>query len=65
MCAESEQLRFWKYLVGSMIRVAGIIMALVGFGSSAFGIGLIIGILITISGVILYLLGRRLMISSR
>ena len=58
-------MRFWKYLIGSMVRVSGVIMVLFGLGSSAFEVPVTIGIPIAVSGVVLYLIGRKPMISSR
>jgi len=58
-------LRFWQNLIGSMMRISGVIVALFGVSSSAFGVPIIVGIPIVISGVVLYLLGRKFMISAR
>ena len=56
-------MRFWKYLLGSMIRLSGVFAALVGFVSAAFGLSIVFAIPAVIVGVVLYLVGRWLMLS--
>ncbi len=56
-------MRFWKYLVGSMIRLSGVLTALVGIGSSALGLSIVLTVPLVIAGVVLYLVGRRLMLA--
>ena len=45
-------MRFWKYLIGSMIRLSGVFTALVGFGSTAFGLSIVLAIPAVIVGVV-------------
>ncbi len=56
-------MRFWKHLVGSMIRLVGVFMALAGVGSSVLGLPFVLPVPTVTAGVVSYLIGRRVMLS--